>query len=277
MNAEILTWLKNHPAPMPLRAHEPLSILIAEDNDANRLIARAILEKDGHQVDTAINGETAIKACASGSYDVILLDILMPVMDGLKTLRRIRALRHGQNKTPIFALTAYCSPADQHRYRLAGFDGIIPKPLRRGQLEALLQKYSQGHVPLAPVKKTKTISPSNEQPILDSQIIAQLRDIQNAQAIEDVQSKFWLSIKQSLGAISAEKHAALEGNMDAITRLRGSVHAIKGACSTIGLYRASHIARALQNAPSGDIPVLLKQLCECLSDSKPILSEALQL
>ena len=68
----------------------------------------------------------------------------MPVMDGIKALRRIKALSSKIKTPPIFAITAYCSPADQRRYNMAGFDAVLTKPLKHGDLEQTLQQHVSG-------------------------------------------------------------------------------------------------------------------------------------
>ena len=124
-------------------------ILVADDNHANQLIAKTILERDGHKVTIAANGEDAViafvrQASFGEPFDVILMDILMPVMDGIKALRRIKALSSKIKTPPIFAITAYCSPADQRRYNMAGFDAVLTKPLKHGDLEQTLQQHVSG-------------------------------------------------------------------------------------------------------------------------------------
>ncbi|WP_409431843.1 response regulator [Litorimonas sp. RW-G-Af-16] len=252
-----------------------MRILLAEDNDANRLIARSILERDGHSVVSTVDGKSALKACTTAHYDAVLLDIMMPGMDGLKTLRRIKALKNANSKVPIFALTAFCSPADQTRYRMAGFNGILPKPLRSGQFDRLVLLYSAGDVPPPAILPAKLVTAFDESPLLDDRVIAQLNSIEDKVALKTVEQRFWDGVKASLETIEQDRHLVLQGDISAITRFRGAVHAIKGSTATIGLARASHIAKSLQNAPPGDTPKLLQLLCACLAGSRTPLQDAL--
>ena len=107
-----------------------MRILLADDNEANRIIAASILEREGHIVVTANNGEKALLECEGVKFDLILLDILMPKLDGIKTLRRLRRSDSRNKNTPVFALTAYSSASDQRQYRQVGFEFVLPKPLR---------------------------------------------------------------------------------------------------------------------------------------------------
>ena len=122
---------------LALRA--PLKILVAEDNPINRRIVGALLEKMGYQAQFAENGVQATEAAAKKSFDLILMDIQMPEMDGLEALRQIRG--QSQERRPyIAALTANATDDDRERCRQAGFDAFLTKPLKPENLkEAILE------------------------------------------------------------------------------------------------------------------------------------------
>ncbi|TVM34078.1 hypothetical protein DQK91_09240 [Oceanidesulfovibrio marinus] len=138
------------PAPQPAAAEEdrepPLSILIAEDNKVNQVFLSRFLEQRGHSVQLAANGQQALDLLAVKSFDVILMDIQMPEMDGLETTRRIRAgaVSGLDVKIPIIALTAYAMKGDQQRFLAAGMDSYLSKPVNRTDLSALLKHFASG-------------------------------------------------------------------------------------------------------------------------------------
>jgi CheY-like chemotaxis protein len=110
-------------------------ILLVEDNEVNRKFAVRVLEKAGWSVEIATNGQDAVDAYERSSFDVILMDVQMPVMDGLTATRRIRSLEEGRNRrTPIIAMTANAMTGDRERCLDAGMDGYVSKPVRRGIL-----------------------------------------------------------------------------------------------------------------------------------------------
>jgi CheY-like chemotaxis protein len=120
-----------------------LSILVAEDNEINALLARALLVKLGHRPTMATDGAEAIESLiaartAGTPYDRVLMDLHMPGMDGLEATRRIRAFEaeHGGVRTPIIALTANASAEDRDACLAAGMDGFVIKPLDRERLAA---------------------------------------------------------------------------------------------------------------------------------------------
>lgn len=106
-----------------------LHILVAEDNDINRKIATTILSKYGHATDTAVNGNEAVEKCKNGHFDLILMDVEMPGIDGMEATRCIREAEEGVRHTPIIALTAHALKGDQKKFLSIGFDGYVSKPL----------------------------------------------------------------------------------------------------------------------------------------------------
>ena len=122
-----------------------LSILIAEDNDINALLARALLTRLGHRPTIAANGEAAMESwlaarAAEAPYDLVLMDVQMPVMDGLEATRRIRAAEaeNGTPRTRVLALTANAQTEDREACLAAGMDGLLVKPLDRERLREAL-------------------------------------------------------------------------------------------------------------------------------------------
>jgi CheY-like chemotaxis protein len=111
-----------------------LRILLAEDNEVNRRIATRILEKAGHQVEVVNDGAEAVTAYRRGSFDLIVMDVQMPVMDGLQATAEIRRLEPAGRRIPIVALTANAMAGDRGRCLQAGMDGYVSKPFRPGEM-----------------------------------------------------------------------------------------------------------------------------------------------
>jgi CheY-like chemotaxis protein len=117
----------------------PLRILVAEDNQVNQRVISRLLEKKGHHVQIASNGREAVDAAQSGFFDVILMDILMPDMDGLEAARLIREASRGRNsQVPIIAVSAVAG--EDERLSRAGLDAWLPKPFLPEDLYRLLER-----------------------------------------------------------------------------------------------------------------------------------------
>ena len=125
-------------APAPPASAAPAAprcrVLVVDDIAANRLVARALLEGAGHHVELASGGEEAVVAARGGGFDLVLMDVHMPGMDGLEATRRIRASEGADRHVPIFALTADALRDQIEQSLAAGMDGHLAKPLERAAL-----------------------------------------------------------------------------------------------------------------------------------------------
>ncbi len=126
-------------ATLPPATNQDLRILLAEDNPINQKVALAMLKHLGYKADVAFNGKELLKSLEQKSYDVILMDIQMPEMDGLEATRFIRSSLPAAKQPRIIAMTAYTLQGDRERCLAAGMDGYISKPVKMEELKAALQ------------------------------------------------------------------------------------------------------------------------------------------
>lgn len=248
-------------------------ILLADYNDANRAISYKSLERSGYSVTAAKNGAHALGILQRQKFDLILMDILMPIMDGIKALRILRR-QDGPNKaTPAFALSAYSSPEDRERYLLAGFDAIMSKPLKSGDLEAVfagIKKNNRGQLMDTDEKPALTNTS-----LLDNEIIQQIIARSDRPPLKLVQIRFWMSVKEQCKIIEQSLPNALNADRTDLSKFRRAVHTIKHASEAIGLSRVADISRHLQNAPPSQIPPLLRAFADALAESRSALAEVL--
>jgi PAS domain S-box-containing protein len=117
-----------------------LRILLAEDNPVNQRVAVAILSRAGHRVDAVANGIEALDAVKALHYDLVLMDVQMPEMDGVSATKAIRALGDDRNRIPIIALTANAMAGDREEYIAAGMNDYLPKPFSPPDLLAIVDR-----------------------------------------------------------------------------------------------------------------------------------------
>ncbi|MBV9265466.1 MAG: response regulator, partial [Acidobacteriaceae bacterium] len=141
-----LTTADASAAREPLGLDSPrtrFKILLAEDNPVNQLVATRMLERDGHSVMLAQNGCEALDVLATEQFDLVLMDVEMPLMDGLEATRRIRARERGRGRhVPIMAMTANASKADELRCLSAGMDKFLTKPFTAEKLRLAIESFS---------------------------------------------------------------------------------------------------------------------------------------
>ena len=118
----------------------PLRLLVADDNEVNRFYLDALLVQAGHSVVLCHDGDQARRAAASGHFDAVILDVHMPVMDGLDAARAIRRLPAPQGQVPLIALSADALESSREQTRLAGMDAFVPKPAQPAQIEQALRQ-----------------------------------------------------------------------------------------------------------------------------------------
>ena len=120
-----------------------LDILLAEDNAVNQTLARRLLEKQGHKVTVVVDGRQAVNVSAQRSFDLILMDVQMPEMDGYAATEAIRAREGDGKRTPIIALTAHAMGADHQRSIEAGMDAFLTKPIQVNELLKVIETIAE--------------------------------------------------------------------------------------------------------------------------------------
>lgn len=254
---------------------ELMRILLAEDHEANRMLVRSLLEREGHSLDFAENGLVALMRCEDHKYDLILMDILMPVMDGVRALRKLRRSDNKNSQTPVFALTAYSSESDKRRYRQVGFDLVMTKPLRPDDLKQAWSGYLKGDLSISPSAPEKPLRSFETIPFIEDEIITQLLLSGRPDEVQTIVDNYWVSAREYISTIKENLAQAMRGENEALSTVRSVAHGIKGSAATIGLLRMSRIAASLQNAPPDKIGQLVLSLSETIEPSAKLLNHRL--
>jgi CheY-like chemotaxis protein len=136
--------LKDGPS-LPAAEGRPLHILLVDDSEDNRLLIASYLKKSSHMIDVAENGAIALQKFTAGTYDLVLMDMQMPVMDGYTATREIRQWEKQNSvaETPVVALTAYALKEDTQKSLDAGCNAHLTKPIKKAKLLDALAEYSR--------------------------------------------------------------------------------------------------------------------------------------
>ncbi len=126
------------PEAIAVSALPPLRILVTDDNPINLAVARALLGSAGASIETAAHGLEALERVQTDLFDLVLMDVYMPGMDGIEVVRRIRAGLAGPQDVPVIALTAHAGPGEEERLQGLGFDALHTKPIRQAELVATI-------------------------------------------------------------------------------------------------------------------------------------------
>ncbi|MFD1508627.1 ATP-binding protein [Lacimonas salitolerans] len=233
-------------------------VLVVEDNPVNRFILREMLEKDGHIVDEAADGAQGVAAAQAAAYDLILMDISMPVMDGAEAARAIRQTGAPNATTRIVALTAHIHAADDPDTAAAGFDQVVTKPVTWAGLRALLRGQSVDG-PMRPVEDGQGL------PVLDPAGMDGLARTLDGPA----RAAFVAGFRKEAEALVG----ILQKGTAPPELLRRHAHALAGAAAIAGAKRLharlSDLEAALMQGdaappPTGDLPSLMHATCAAL-------------
>ncbi|MDD9978253.1 MAG: ATP-binding protein [Boseongicola sp.] len=197
------------------RTEASLDVLIVEDNEINRMVAREMLEQAGCSVTEATDGQDGVHEAESQKYDLILMDISMPKLDGIAASNMIRGGTGPNKETPIIALTAHALPDDVARFREAGMSDVITKPLSSERLRAVLAELSSEN------PDTKTAKSSNYGEVIETM------------GAEKAEALFQRAIQQiGVGLAEIGEMAGKDEHRDEI---RATAHKLSGSAALFGM------------------------------------------
>lgn len=211
----------------PTGAAEGLDVLVVEDNATNRIVLEELLRTLGHRVTLAVDGAEGVKRARAHRHDVILMDISMPVLDGIAATRLIREMGKSRH-CRIIAVTAHTLPDELARFRAAGMDGCLTKPISSAELAAVLV---MGQEDAAPVGTGA--DPDAEPPLIDPERTADLRSAIGEDGFARALARFAGDGPAKIAALQA---LAAAGPRDREATL-ALCHELAGAAGTLGTAR----------------------------------------
>ncbi len=234
-------------SPPSTAAPRPLRILLAEDEEVNRIVALKTLEQIGYRADVATDGREVLEALEAGAYDVVLLDIQMPEVDGLEAARRIRRRWPGAAGPRLIAMTANALHGDREACLAAGMDDYLSKPVGRGELrQALARTGTAGPAPAPAGEPRPAEEPPADDPVLDPEALELLRRLDDGagETLRHVVELFLSHTPEALEEIAA---ALAEGDAATARRL---AHGLKASSASLGGRRMHAACAALEHAAS---------------------------
>jgi len=215
---------------LPLASRCPLRILVAEDNPVNQKVIRLMLERLGYQPDIVANGLEALQALQLRAYDLVLMDLHMPELDGLAATRRIRSELPPERQPRILALTADAFLESRAAAEAAGVDGYLTKPLQPAVLERALQEAALDFV-----------GDPKPEPALDAAALASPQSMLGSP--EDWQEMIQTYRQDSQALLGSLRQALESRDVQTVAQL---AHRLKGSSSTLGAKLLAQRCQALE-------------------------------
>jgi PAS domain S-box-containing protein len=244
--------------PAPAESAEPAReppgggrVLLAEDNKVNRQVALILLKRAGFTVDTASNGVEAVAAARRGGYDLILMDIQMPSMDGIEATRKIRSFGDPRGQVPIVAITAHAMAGAHEQYLAAGMNDYISKPFERDQFLATVRRWirpgaddtagarPQGRAPAMPA------APTAEMPAFDDSSLARLSTEVPEPEFRELIDAYLTGAAELL---TAAETAAAGADLGSLAK---AAHDLVSTSGNFGVPRVQALARRIEEACKG--------------------------
>lgn len=225
----------------PVEQARPIDILLAEDNDVNRMLVSRMLAKAGHRIDEVADGGEAVKAARRRAYDLVLMDMQMPIMDGPEATAEIRAMGGEQAEMPIVALTADAIPEHRATYLAAGLDDVLLKPIDWDALNRTILWASRRRSDLVlPADRQQDAVAPLTVPVFDhARVRAAVGSLPPARAVEMIA----LVPQEAVRQLALLEQALEAGELEAVDRI---AHTIKGLAANFGAALLEGAARRMQ-------------------------------
>ncbi|MEI7605995.1 MAG: PAS domain S-box protein [Rhodospirillaceae bacterium] len=253
----------------PTPALPRLLILAVDDNDINRETARALLELAGHSVVTAGGGREAIGLAAETRFDIVLMDLQMPEMDGLTATDRIRALPPPYGTVPVIAWTAHASASTRSECLAAGLSGFVTKPLRPAalfaEMAAVLSAGGSDNDAAAHDEPPPSPPDDDDHALLDRELVDILVDALGEEG--------WPSFVESFALSARTQIASLAEGLAAGADHRKLAHTLKGMAWSAGARRLGNAALTIEQGDREEASALASSLDETLNDTMSAFKE----
>ena len=237
-------------------------ILVAEDSLANQVVVKALLENQGCHVTLVNNGSEAVEMMRNFSFDLILMDVMMPEMDGIEATMKIRRNETGASHTPIIALTANVFSEDRERCLQAGMDDFVAKPIDSNKLRQQMVKW----ILHAPLQAQENEAMRSEIDLMSQETLDKLGQETSPEILPEIVNVFIDEMQERIDQFPSDI-SALDAD-DLVSR----AHAIKSSAGTFGANRLMEAARDIEQlARDGEIDQARSQISSMLETGRSTL------
>ena len=237
-------------------------ILVAEDSPGNQVVVKALLEKQGCQVSIANNGREAVDMIENSSFDLILMDVMMPDMDGIEATKKIRRIEAGESHIPIIALTANVFSEDRDRCLQAGMDDFVAKPIDANKLREQITKWIS--TSLVHAEENETMNENLE--LMNMEILDKLGQDTSPEMLPEIVSIFIKEMQDRIEDFPTDINSLRRDDLVA------RAHAIKSSAGTFGAQRLMEVARHIEQlARDGEVDQARSDVSDMLATGRDTL------
>ncbi|HEY5714928.1 MAG TPA: two-component sensor histidine kinase BarA [Psychromonas sp.] len=258
---------------LPIFIRKDINVMAVDDNPANLKLISAMLADRTNSVVTCANGQQAVEQSKLQRFDLIFMDIQMPVLDGINACLQIKEGKINNN-TPVIAVTAHILPGEKEQFLQQGMDDCLAKPIDEIALQKIINKWA----PLA-----KAMESNSSLPALNSSVHSEPKNLsfdwplalKQSAGKEDLAKEMLSMLLNEFAEIKMQAHKALHGDIDTI-HFAQIIHKFHGGCSYSGVPKLKNIARLIENElKQGITPDLLEpELLELLDELENVQHEA---
>lgn len=246
-------------AAEPARPRRSLRVLVADDNRTNQKVITKILERGGHRVHVVDNGEEALDALEESRFDIVLMDLNMPVMDGLEATRMFRFASMDRPRTPVLALTADATPEAARRAAEADMDGCLLKPVQPAHLLEVIEQHvpegaevappvepGRSPPPVADIATHPRFRPAGASPFDDTKL-QELRELGGEEFVRELVGEF---LSDATEIIAELGQVLASGDL---VEFRNMSHALRSSAANVGAKAIYELCRFAEGAKAAEL------------------------
>ncbi|MDR1042214.1 MAG: response regulator [Deltaproteobacteria bacterium] len=256
-DGNVLRWAADGPTAGVGFSAPGFRALVVDDIETNLVVAKGLLEFYGMDVEVSQHPALAVELCAVRSYDLLFMDHMMPVMDGIETLARVRALGGAWEKVPAVALTAAVMEGNREMFLAKGFDGFLGKPITVAALEDVLERF----VPASRRGPALMPSPARDDPEAQGVAIEGIDAASGIRRMSGRRSAYVNALSVFVRDLEGRRGLVSGVDPESLGGFRIQVHAIKSAAANVGAVELSREAAILEELSSeGDLAGITRRL-----------------